>query len=304
MNSYIKGIAVFKDGTDDGKRILELSKGLNIISGNSKTGKSAMMDIIDWCLCSDQCTIPRGVITRFAEIYSLILNVNNRSILLARQNQERGKNSVFVKEISNSREIKDIKFEDFEKTFFFNRKVALDKINDIINLTVKTENLKLNFETKIPKTDLRDVLPYMLQYQEIVANKSKLFYIEPDPKRFPVLAGWFSPDYYLVLGTIDQLKNDVKKLNKEREIAENNNKILVNNLIGALRRYYNLIGKPFDESWNVDQVISLIKNLEEFRKEEYSNDLIARQEFLEQQIEILNSKKININNHYCPTKNN
>ena len=89
MNSYIKGIAVFKDGTKEGKRTLELSRGLNIISGNSKTGKSAIMDIIDWCLCSEQCTIPRGVITKFTEIYSLILCINNRCILLARQNQEK-----------------------------------------------------------------------------------------------------------------------------------------------------------------------------------------------------------------------
>ena len=50
MNSYIKGIAVFRDETKEGKRTLELSRGLNIISGNSKTGKSAIMDIIDWCL--------------------------------------------------------------------------------------------------------------------------------------------------------------------------------------------------------------------------------------------------------------
>ena len=156
MNSYIKGIAVFKDGTKEGKRTLELSRGLNIISGNSKTGKSAIMDIIDWCLCSEQCTIPRGVITKFTEIYSLILCINNRCILLARQNQEKGKNSVFIKEISKDKEIKDILFEDFDDSLFYKRKVALDKINDIINLTVNKEDLKLDFESKIPKTDLRD----------------------------------------------------------------------------------------------------------------------------------------------------
>lgn len=39
MNSFIKGIAVFKDETKEGKRILELSRGLNIISGNSKQEK-------------------------------------------------------------------------------------------------------------------------------------------------------------------------------------------------------------------------------------------------------------------------
>lgn len=296
MNSYIKGIVVFKDGAESGKRVLELSRGLNIISGNSKTGKSAIMDIIDWCLCSDQCTIPRGVITHFTTIYSLILSVNNRCILLARQNQEKGKNSVFVKEISSSLNIHDINFEDFEKSFFFKRQIALDKINEVINLTVNEDNLKLDFDYKIPKTDLRDTLPYMLQYQEIVANKSKLFYIDPDSRRFPVLAGWYGANYYVILGTIDYLKKEVKKLKKASEEAEKNNKLLINNLFDSLRRYYNLIGKEFIEKWTLEQVIEKVKSLEEFKKEEYSNNLVERQEALEKEIEKLNSQRIAINN--------
>jgi len=259
MNSYIKGIAVFKDGTQEGKRILELSRGLNIISGNSKTGKSAIMDIVDWCLCSNQCTIPRGVITSFTEIYSLILCLENRCILLGRQNQEKGKNSVFVKEIHNTVAIKDIKFLDFEDAYFYKRNVALDKINDIINLTVNSNNLILDFDDKIAKTDLRDTLPYMLQYQEIVSNKSKLFYIDPDPKRFPVLAGWYGPDYYVILGTIDNLKKEIRKLDKSRDDAEKNNKLLIANLYESLRRYYVLIGHEFNDKWSLEQVIDRVK---------------------------------------------
>ena len=296
MNSYIKGIAVFKDGTKEGKRTLELSRGLNIISGNSKTGKSAIMDIIDWCLCSEQCTIPRGVITKFTEIYSLILCINNRCILLARQNQEKGKNSVFIKEISKDKEIKDILFEDFDDSLFYKRKVALDKINDIINLTVNKEDLKLDFESKIPKTDLRDTLPYMLQYQEIVANKSTLFYMDPDPKRFPVLAGWYGPDYYVILGMIDNLKSEIRKMEKEENEAEKNNKLLINNLYESLRLYYNLTGKEFNNEWSLEQIIERIKKLDGFKKEEYSNSIIERQEVLEKEIEKLNSQKIAINN--------
>ena len=296
MNSYIKGIAVFKDGTKEGKRTLELSRGLNIISGNSKTGKSAIMDIIDWCLCSEQCTIPRGVITKFTEIYSLILCINNRCILLARQNQKKGKNSVFIKEISKDKEIKDILFEDFDDSLFYKRKVALDKINDIINLTVNKEDLKLDFESKIPKTDLRDTLPYMLQYQEIVANKSTLFYMDPDPKRFPVLAGWYGPDYYVILGMIDNLKSEIRKMEKEENEAEKNNKLLINNLYESLRLYYNLTGKEFNNEWSLEQIIERIKKLDGFKKEEYSNSIIERQEVLEKEIEKLNSQKIAINN--------
>ena len=42
---------------------------VNVISGASKTGKSAVVAIIDYCLGSDKCAIPVGVIqeTRLIE---------------------------------------------------------------------------------------------------------------------------------------------------------------------------------------------------------------------------------------------
>lgn len=294
MDSYIKGIAVFKDETASGKRVLELSRGLNIISGHSKTGKSAIMDIIDWCLCSDQCTIPKGVITKFTEIYSIILCVKNKCILLARKSQEKGKNLVFVKEISSNRLIDDIHFNDFEIDYFFKRKIALDKINEIIELTVSDRILNLYDINKIPKTDIRDALPYMLQYQEIVANKSALFYIDPDPKHFPVLAGWFSADYYIVIGQIEQLKKEVRRLESLQKDADKNNLHLINNIKYSLRAYYNLIGIEYNESWSLDELIMKIEKLEKFKKEESKNNLINRQVELEKELERLSSKKISV----------
>jgi len=294
MKSYIKGIAVFKDGSLDGKRFIPFERGLNIISGNSKTGKSAIMDIIDWCLCSDQCTIPRGVISHFASIYSLILSVENRTLLLAREDQQKGKNSIFVKEIDNAINIENIKYEDFSSSFFYNRKEALNRINNFINLRDGEGIIDLNFDYKIPKTDLRDTLPYMLQYQEIVANKSKLFYIEPDPKRFPVLAGWYGADYYINIGISEKLKKEIKSLEDQFEDANKINKSLVNNIVNSLKIYFNLIGKEYNENWSLENVITVISNLEEFKREITNNKLVERQSYLEKQIEILTIQKVNI----------
>ena len=294
MRSYIKGIAVFKDGSLDGKRFIPLDRGLNIISGNSKTGKSAIMDIIDWCLCSDQCTIPRGVISHFASIYSLILSVEDRSLLLAREDQQKGRNSIFVKEVDNSINIEDIKYEDFSSSFFYNRKEALNRINGFINLRDGEGIIDLNFDYKIPKTDLRDTLPYMLQYQEIVANKSKLFYLEPEPKCFPVLAGWYGADYYINIGLSDKLKKEINKLVDQFNDAQKINKTLVDNLVNSLKIYFNLIGKEYNENWSLENVITVISNLEEFKREITNNNLVERQVYLEKQIEILTVQKIQI----------
>lgn len=61
MKSYIKAIVIFSKNGE--KRVVPLRQGVNIITGESKTGKSALVEIIDYCLCSSRCTIPKGKIT-------------------------------------------------------------------------------------------------------------------------------------------------------------------------------------------------------------------------------------------------
>ena len=63
------------------KRFVPLEQGVNIVSGESKTGKSALVEIIDYCLCSSHCTIPKGKITDFCSIVALVLFIENGSIL-------------------------------------------------------------------------------------------------------------------------------------------------------------------------------------------------------------------------------
>ena len=64
MKSYIKEIIIFNKLGE--KRTVPLNQGVNIITGESKTGKSALVEIIDYCLCSTRCTIPKGKITDFS----------------------------------------------------------------------------------------------------------------------------------------------------------------------------------------------------------------------------------------------
>ena len=70
MNAFIKSIFLFANDGD--YRVVNFHPGLNIITGDSKTGKTAILEIIDYCFCSSTSSIPKGVITDFTEIYCLI----------------------------------------------------------------------------------------------------------------------------------------------------------------------------------------------------------------------------------------
>lgn len=58
---------------------------LNLISGNSKTGKSAIVDIIDYCLGSDRANIADGVIRDKVAYYAVVLAVDGREVFVCRQ---------------------------------------------------------------------------------------------------------------------------------------------------------------------------------------------------------------------------
>ena len=95
MKSYIKAIIIFSAKGE--KRIVPLKQGINIITGESKTGKSALVEIIDYCLCSTRCTIPKGKITTFSYLYSLIMSIDDKSYIVARSNWNEGEKCTFLK---------------------------------------------------------------------------------------------------------------------------------------------------------------------------------------------------------------
>ncbi|MFG2419652.1 DUF3732 domain-containing protein [Streptomyces sp. NPDC048448] len=74
---------------------------VNIITGDSATGKTALTDIIDYCLGSGTCDVPRGKITETVAWYALLLQVNKFEVFVARQAPEGDAQSsqrVFIKQ--------------------------------------------------------------------------------------------------------------------------------------------------------------------------------------------------------------
>src|SRR5271154_7205694 len=59
---------------------------LNILTGASKTGKSAIIDIIDYCTGRSECNVAEGVIRRYVGWYAILFQLNGGQILIARRN--------------------------------------------------------------------------------------------------------------------------------------------------------------------------------------------------------------------------
>lgn len=76
------------------KRILSIRPGaVNIITGSSGTGKSALIEIVDYCLGRTSCKVPDGVIRDTVSWYGVRLQFATDQVFVARQNPRRGQNS-------------------------------------------------------------------------------------------------------------------------------------------------------------------------------------------------------------------
>jgi hypothetical protein len=71
---------------DGRRRPLSLRPGVvNVITGASKTGKSALVDIVDYCFGSGECRVPEGIIRRAVSWFGLRLQLATGQAFIARR---------------------------------------------------------------------------------------------------------------------------------------------------------------------------------------------------------------------------
>ncbi|ENM5827523.1 DUF3732 domain-containing protein [Vibrio metoecus] len=284
MKAYLKNIIIIGDG--DEKRILTFSDGLNIITGDSKTGKSALIEIVDYCLFSQRCTVPVGKVMSFASIFSIVLQVDNKIIVLGRENKPSSKSFISVEY--------DEKFspEDLVDRHYFEKCTARQK-SDVqrdfeqhLGLSVESTDLPEDDSSiRKGKASIRNAVSLMFQHQNLVANKHSIFYRFDDflkrnsvIDQLPIFLGWFNNKYYRLMLRREQLKRDIIKLEKE----ENKHKLSIdetkNKILSPLKSYYQALNlKLPDENLSIIALKSLAKNLPEVPINSEQNSKLAEQ---------------------------
>ncbi len=92
MKAKIFKIILWPKNKEKARREVEfrVSGEINVITGQSQTGKSSIISIIDYCLGSEKCAIPVGEIRNTVEWFGVVLkcSVNKKpwEVLLARKN--------------------------------------------------------------------------------------------------------------------------------------------------------------------------------------------------------------------------
>jgi hypothetical protein len=208
-----------KDSSKD-IRVVEFRPGqLNVISGVSRTGKSAIIPIIDYCLGADKCTIPTGVIRQKTAWFGVIVGTAEGEKLFARREPGtlQATDEMHIAEAAESIEIPaSIKRNTA-------RDLVKQRLDHLAGLT------KLSFSVDGPeggygRPSFRDLAAFTFQPQNIVANPNALFYkadtVEHRQKLrsiFPYVLGAISAQTLARRHQLQQLQRDLRR--KEQELA-------------------------------------------------------------------------------------
>src|SRR5882724_12740697 len=82
----IQILAIVLYSHDGQRRSVAIHAGaVSIITGASKTGKSALVDIVDYCFGAGECRVPEGPIRRSVSWFGLRLQLDSGQAFVARR---------------------------------------------------------------------------------------------------------------------------------------------------------------------------------------------------------------------------
>jgi len=221
MKPYIAYIGVLDK--ENNNHAVSFTTGLNVVTGKSSTGKSALIEIFDYCFGSSEYTIPVGKITDNAKLYYSIFKTINGYLILARPPKS---TQGYIQEVPELKEINGVPsftFDGFKKGYFmdltrYKKEIGLHfklNIDDI-----ETNEESLNYRRKKPSPSIRSFTSFMLQHQNLIANKHAVFYrFDEKEKREQVIE-----HLKIFLGFVDQeyflLTQQLTEFEKRKRVLE------------------------------------------------------------------------------------
>lgn len=192
----------------------ELNK-VNLITGASKTGKSSIIPIIDYCMGSSKCSIPVNTIRDNTSWYGVQIKTATSRILIARRDpgeQQSTTNAFFI-------EADEIELPPFIEKQNININHVKDKLNELSGISNVNFDFYNTGRLDKAKTGLRDMAAFNYQPQNIVANPNALFY-KADSAEHKAKLKTILP---YVLGA--QSNDDLEKIHRLKAKEEEFNKV-------------------------------------------------------------------------------
>lgn len=188
----IKSIHIYSH--DGRRRDLSFHDGLNVITGRSSTGKSAISDIIEYCMGQSAFNIPEGIIQERVSWYAVLFAFDGEEVLVAKPSPEKGRGSCSLAMVRRGADISIPAHENL--TINDNDDGVVTLLSRRLGIQESTTDVPINNTRTGHQVNIKHTYYYIFQKQTFVTNKDQLFYrqneqFQPQAIKdtFPVLMG-------------------------------------------------------------------------------------------------------------------
>lgn len=245
---------------------------INVITGASRTGKSAIIPIIDYCLGDGQCQIPVNTIRDACSWFGIIVKIDEKKLLLARR--EPGQHKVTDDMMLMEGEEIEIPEIPGKNTTCKNVRRYLDELARVTFLELNQDE----FNGFTDRPSFRDMMAFCYQTQNIVANANTLFYkadtMEHRTKLiniFPYILGAITPEILAKRQELNELQKKLKRkereLQKMQEVSEKW-RIEIGSWINAAKEIGLIDAKYSTDTLDFDAQMNLLKRISQKSSED------------------------------------
>jgi hypothetical protein len=194
-------------------------EGLNIITGRSSTGKSALSDIVEYCMGRSSFFVPEGTIRDKVAWYGVIFHFGNDEVLIAKPAPSGGNSRCSVAMVRRGTQLQIPDFADLSINSDDDSVVTL--LSSLLGIPENKTEVPLENSRASYSATVKHTAYYLFQKQEIVANKHQLFYRQNEQHipmairdTLPILLGVAPDDRFDLESKLRTAKRDLKLLDK------------------------------------------------------------------------------------------
>jgi hypothetical protein len=186
---------------DGRRRDLPFRDGLNVITGRSSTGKSALSEIIEYCMGRSTFNIPEGIIQERVSWYAVLYAFDGEQVLVAKPTPGPGRTSCSLAMVRRGAEVAVPDFADLVVNDDDDGVVGL--LSRLLGIPENTTDVPIEHSRESYDANIKHTFYYLFQKQTIVTNKDQLFYRQNEQHQpqtikdtLPILLGVSSRDRF------------------------------------------------------------------------------------------------------------
>jgi len=188
---------------------------VNIITGKSKSGKSAVGAIIDYCLGGSSCNIADGIVRDNVDWYGLLLQFKSEQLFVARKNPSAEQQSSGYCYVERGIQITIPDKCDFISNLNYSGLEEL--LSGMVGISENTHNTPDGQSRDSLSANIRHALFYCFQNQYEVASPEVLFHRQQEP--FIPQAIKDTLPYFLGVVNDDSLALEQERKNLSRQLV-------------------------------------------------------------------------------------